>query len=90
MTSKQKTGEEPKSELLIPLGKMKGEIEDEFEAFYLAVDRNGKLFINRNMEHSKNAYVKSNHWLEITRKQLEYYAHHIHLLPCIKQKYLRQ
>jgi hypothetical protein len=35
---------------LIPVGKMKGEIEGEFESFYVAVDNKGSIFINREIE----------------------------------------
>jgi len=70
-----------RSERLTPLGKMKGEIEGEFEAFYLAIDKEGNLFINRNLEYSGNAYDKSNGWQQISAKQFEFYEKRMHLIP---------
>src|SRR5882762_94619 len=70
-----------KSKRLTPLGKMKGEIEGEFEAFYLAIDKEGNLFINRNLEYSGNAYDKSNGWRQISAKKFEFYEKRMHLIP---------
>ena len=70
-----------KAERLTPIGKMKGEIDGEFEAFYMAVDKNGNVFINRNIEYSENAYDKSNGWEQISRQQLEVFEKHLDLIP---------
>lgn len=69
------------TETLTPIGKMKGEIDGKFEAFYLAVDKQGELFINRNPPYSKNAFNKSTNWELITRQQLDEYDKHLHLFP---------
>lgn len=66
---------------LIPVGKFKGEINGEFEAFYLAVDMNGRTFINRSIDFSKDAYHKSKSWEEISKEELENYQKHLHFLP---------
>lgn len=66
---------------LTPIGKMKGEINGEFEAFYLAVDREGQLYINRDPGYSHTRYMKSNGWEPITRKQLEIYEKELHFTP---------
>ncbi len=66
---------------LIPIGKLKGEIGGEFEAFYLAVDLNGKTYINRSPEFSRDAYHKSKGWEEISRTDLERYQRELHFLP---------
>ncbi|NOT76984.1 MAG: hypothetical protein HOP08_18835 [Cyclobacteriaceae bacterium] len=70
-----------KAERLTPVGKMKGEVYGEFESFYLATNKEGKLFINRNIEYSENAYDKSNGWEQITRQQLEVFEKHLDLIP---------
>jgi hypothetical protein len=66
---------------LIPVGKLKGEIDGEFEAFYLAVDANGTTYINRSVDFSSEAYQKSKGWEEITREDLERYRKALHFLP---------
>ncbi len=66
---------------LIPVGKLKGEINGEFEAFYLAVDANGTTYINRSIDFSSEAYHKSKGWEEITREDLERYRKELHFLP---------
>lgn len=66
---------------LIPLGKMKGEINGEFEAFYVALDKNGSIYINRSLGYRRDAYNKSNNWESITREQLEVYESQLHFLP---------
>lgn len=70
-----------RAERLTPIGKMKGEIDGEFEAFYMAVDNNGNVFINRNIEYSENAYDKSNGWEQISRQQLEVFEKQLDLIP---------
>jgi hypothetical protein len=66
---------------LIPVGKFKGEINGEFEAFYLAVDSNGKTYINRSIDFSRDAYHKSKGWEEISKSELEQYQKQLHFLP---------
>ncbi len=70
-----------KAERLTPVGKMKGEIDGEFESFYMAVDKEGNVFINRNIEYSENAYDKSNGWEQISRQQLEFFEKELDLIP---------
>src|SRR5690606_20834542 len=66
---------------LTPVGKMKGEIDGEFESFYIAVDAKGQLFINRDPEYSENRYRKSNAWEPVTRRQLEAFEKELHFIP---------
>lgn len=66
---------------LIPVGKFKGEINGEFEAFYLAVDANGKTYINRSIDFSRDAYHKSKGWEEVTKEELELFQKELHFLP---------
>jgi hypothetical protein len=66
---------------LIPVGKFKGEINGEFEAFYLAVDAQGKTFINRSIDFSREAYHKSRGWEEINKEELERFQKELHFLP---------
>jgi hypothetical protein len=66
---------------LIPIGKMKGEINGEYDSFYLAVDKEAMIYINRNIEYSEKAYVKNNRWEKITREQLNEYAKSLHFIP---------
>jgi hypothetical protein len=66
---------------LIPVGKLKGEINGEFEAFYVAVDGEGQAYINRNPSFGANRFVKSAEWQPISRKQLEAYEKELHFLP---------
>lgn len=71
----------PDTQTLTPVGKMKGEIKDEFEAFYLAVDAEGQVFINRDPEYGEDRYNKSKGWEPITREQLQAYEKHLHFIP---------
>jgi hypothetical protein len=66
---------------LIPLGKMKGEIDGEFDSFYVAVDKEARLFINRNITYSETAYRKSEAWKEITMRELKEYERSLHFIP---------
>jgi hypothetical protein len=66
---------------LIPVGKLKGEVNGEFEAFYLAVDKHGQTYINRSLEYSVDAYNKSKGWEQISRQQLEMYEKQLHFIP---------
>ena len=70
---------------LIPVGKMKGEMDGEFEAFHIAVDHEGQLFINRNPEFSKDSLNKSKGWEPVTRQQLETYQKQLHFIPSHKK-----
>lgn len=73
---------------LIPLGKMKGEVDGNFESFYVAIDNEGKLFINRHLDYGKNAYTKDDRWESISRKQLKEYEQQLHFIP-LKSKGLK-
>jgi hypothetical protein len=66
---------------LIPVGKLKGEMDGEFEAFYLAVDQEGRTYMNRWAGVSKDAYHKSNGWQEISRQELARYEKQLHFFP---------
>jgi hypothetical protein len=77
MENENQIGEEE----LIPVGKLKGEIDGEFEAFYLAVDANGTTYINRSIEVSREAYHKSKGWETITKEVLDRFKEHLHFLP---------
>jgi hypothetical protein len=68
-------------EQLIPVGKFKGEMNGEFEAFYLAVDCDGKTYINHSPDFSKGAYEKSREWEKITRQELEEYQKQLYFFP---------
>lgn len=70
---------------LTPIGKLKGEIDGEFEAFYVAVDPDGQLFINRDPEFSKDSLNKSKGWEPITRQQLDAYEKQLHFIPAQKK-----
>lgn len=66
---------------LIPVGKMKGEIDGDFESFYVAVDNKGSIYINRAIEYSENAYDKTDDWKQITREKLMEYEKELHFMP---------
>ena len=66
---------------LIPVGKLKGEMDGEFEAFYLAVDYEGRTYTNPWPGVSRAAYHKSNGWQEISRQELARYEEQLHFLP---------
>lgn len=74
---------------LIPVGKLKGEINGEFEAFYLAVDEEGKPYINRDPVIGENRFTKSEGWQPITQQELKTYEKELHFIPH-KAKGLRQ
>jgi hypothetical protein len=74
---------------LLPVGKMKGEIDGEFESFYVAVDSKGSIFINRDIEYSETAYEKSESWRQITREKLNEYERDLHFIPA-KSKGIRR
>lgn len=66
---------------LIPVGKLKGEINGEFEAFYVAVDKTGQVYINRDPEFGANRFVKSEQWQPISQKELDSYQKELHFIP---------
>jgi hypothetical protein len=66
------------SEKLIPLGKMKGEHKGEFESFYVAIDKDARVFINRDIRYDSTAYSKSRDWKEITMAELKDYNKSLH------------
>lgn len=69
------------AQALIPLGKMKGEIDGEFEAFYIAIDQEGQLYINRDPSHGSDRFLKSSDWEKITGEQFRQYEKQLHFLP---------
>ena len=66
---------------LIPVGKMKGEIDGDFESFYVAVDNKGSIDINREIEYSERAYEKTDVWKQISRAKLAEYEKELHFIP---------
>ena len=66
---------------LTPVGKMKGEIDGEFESFYVAVDNQGAVYINRDIEYSERAYDKTDDWKQISRERLKEYEKDLHFIP---------
>jgi hypothetical protein len=76
-----KDGADISEETLIPVGKLKGEIDGEFKAFYVAVDRSGKTYINHSIDFSEKAYQKANGWEEISKPDLDRYQRLLHFLP---------
>ncbi len=66
---------------LTPIGKMKGEIDGDFEAFYLAVDKDGQVYLNRDPDYSENRYDKSRGWELVTHEQLAVYEKELHFIP---------
>jgi hypothetical protein len=66
---------------LIPVGKFKGEMDGEFEAFYLAVDSDGKTFINRSPDFSDDPYDKSKGWEQTSKEDLERFQKQLHFFP---------
>jgi hypothetical protein len=71
---------------LIPVGKLKGEIDGEFDAFYLAMDVGGQLYLNRNLTYARGAYNKANGWEQISREHLAEYEKHLHFIPGRKRQ----
>ena len=82
---RQSNDETMKQEQLILLGKMKGEVNDEFDSFYVAIDKSARIFINRDIDYAPNAYTKSKKWKEITRTKLGEYERDLTFRP-INQK----
>lgn len=83
MKTKQSSNE------LIPLGKMKGEIDGEFDSFYVAIDKDARVFINRNISYSESAYDKNEAWKEISMDDLKGYERDLHFIPVSKSKGLK-
>ncbi len=71
---------------LIPIGKMKGELDGEFEAFYLAIDKEGQVYLNRDPELSEDRYDKSRGWEPVTREQLKVYEKELHFIRHQKKR----
>ncbi|MBN8651429.1 MAG: hypothetical protein J0L67_08370 [Cytophagales bacterium] len=65
---------------LIPLGKMKGEINGQFEAFYVAMDGKGNFFMNHNPSYAKDRWLKSDDWKPLTYQQFMEYEKQLHFL----------
>jgi len=65
---------------LTPVGKMKGEIDGEFESFYVAVDNQGAVYINRDIEYSERAYEKTDDWKQISKEKLMEYEKDLHFI----------
>jgi len=77
------------SKELIPLGKMKGEVDGEFDSFYVAIDKNARLFINRDIKYNEHAYDKTDAWKEISMDDLKRYERDLHFIPLSKSKGLK-
>lgn len=73
--------EQYKAKLLIPIGKMKGEIDGVFEAFYIAIDNEGTIFINRDPVYGEDRFLKTNGWDAITNEQFRLYEKALHFVP---------
>ena len=69
------------NESLIPIGKMKGEINGEYDSFYIAVNLNAQLFINRNISYNDSAYQRQSGWEPVSRKDLADFEKHLHFRP---------
>lgn len=76
------------NEFLIPLGKMKGEIDGEFEAFYLGIDTAGIIYMNRHPPF-EDTFKKSAAWEIINKEKLKEYEKLLHFLP-IRKKGIRR
>ncbi|HEY0744404.1 MAG TPA: hypothetical protein VGD40_23220 [Chryseosolibacter sp.] len=66
---------------LRPIGKMEGETDGQFDSFCVAVDKDGSIFINRNIAYSQKAYEKSSDWKQISREKLIEYERDLHFIP---------
>lgn len=71
----------PSTAKLTHIGKMKGEIDGEFEAFHVALDNDGGIFINHDPEYSRDSLFQSKGWEPITRQQLDAYEKQLHFIP---------
>ena len=66
---------------LTPMGKLKGELDDEFESFYVAKDKDGRVYMNRNPEYTQDRYDQAKGWQHITQAQLDEYKKKLHFIP---------
>ena len=66
---------------LTPVGKMKGEIDGEFESFYVAVDSKGSIYINRDIEYAESAYDLTDAWKQVSREKLTEFERELHFIP---------
>jgi hypothetical protein len=71
----------PDTQKLTPIGKMKGEIGGEFDAFHVAIDHEGQLYINRNPEFTTDSLDISKGWKQITHQELDDYKKKLHFIP---------
>lgn len=69
------------SQQLIPLGKMKGEVDGKFEAFYIALDQEGQIYINRDPPYGEDRFIKSNGWETVSNEQFREYEKQLHFIP---------
>jgi hypothetical protein len=56
-------------------------MDGKFEAFYLAMDKEGQLYVNRNPPFLKDTFNKSEQWELISRHQLENFEKQLHFIP---------
>jgi hypothetical protein len=66
---------------LIPLGKMKGEINGQFTAFYVAMDGKGNFFRNENPTYAKDRWIKSDNWKHLSYQEFMNYEKQLYFLP---------
>lgn len=66
---------------LSPVGKLKGEIDNQFEAFYVAKDKSGQHYINHNPSYGPDRYMLSKDWTAISNEQLETLKKELHFIP---------
>jgi hypothetical protein len=66
---------------LSPVGKLKGEIDNQFEAFYVAKDKSGQHYINHNPSYGQDRYLLSKDWTAISDQQLETLKKELHFIP---------
>ncbi len=78
----------PDTTELIPLGKMKGEVNGKFEAFYVAMDRRGNFFKNENPAYSNERWKMSPDWKPLSYNQFMEYDKQLQFLP-LKSKQLK-
>jgi hypothetical protein len=77
--------EQHNAKTLAPIGKMKGEIDGKFESFYIAIDNQGTVFINRDPLYGSERFLKANGWEAITIEQLREYEKKLHFIPHSKK-----
>lgn len=69
------------TQALRPIGKLKGEIDGEFESLYVAADQDGNLYKNHNPGYKKNRYELSQGWEPINPEQFEELKKQLHFIP---------